>query len=203
MHTFSRHIAGDRGIVRLPADLVDFVDIDNAALRPFNIIVRRLQKLENDVLNILTHIASFGQRRGISHRKWYIENARQCLGQQGLAGARWSHQHDVGLCQFYIGTLAAMVQALVVIVYSNRQHALRMVLANDIVIQHLADFMRRRHTILRLHQRGFVLLADDVHAELHAFIANEYSGSGNQLAHLMLAFAAERTIEGVLAFAGG
>jgi hypothetical protein len=32
LHALARHVAGDRGIVGLAADLVDLVDIDDAAL---------------------------------------------------------------------------------------------------------------------------------------------------------------------------
>lgn len=42
------------------------------------------------------------------------------------------------------------------------------------------------------------LFVDDVHAELDTFIADEHGRSGDQLAHLVLAFAAEGAVEGVL-----
>jgi len=45
---------------------------------------------------------------------------------------------------------------------------------------------------------GLVLLADDVHAQLYAFIADEHGRPSDQLTHLMLALSAERTVEGVL-----
>lgn len=41
----------------------------------------------------------------------------------------------------------------------------------------------------------------DVHAQFNAFIADEYGWSRNQFADFMLAFAAERTVKGVLGFA--
>jgi hypothetical protein len=41
-----------------------------------------------------------------------------------------------------------------------------------------------------------VLFADDVHAQLNAFIADEYSRASNQFAHLMLALSAKRTEQG-------
>ena len=41
LHALARHVAGDRGIVGLAADLVDLVDIDDAALRPLDIVVAR------------------------------------------------------------------------------------------------------------------------------------------------------------------
>ena len=46
-----------------------------------------------------------------------------------------------------------------------------------------------------------MLLADDVHAQLDAFIADEHGRAGNELAHLVLALAAERAVEGVLGIA--
>jgi hypothetical protein len=39
LDTLARHVARDRGILRLAADLVDLVDIDDAALRALDIIV--------------------------------------------------------------------------------------------------------------------------------------------------------------------
>jgi len=34
--------------------------------------------------------------------------------------------------------------------------------------------IRSRNAIARLHQRGFILLADDVHAQFDALVADEY-----------------------------
>src|SRR5271168_2295847 len=83
----------------------------------------------------------------------------------------------------------------------DRQHLLGMVLADDVVIENLADFPRRRNAVARLHQRGLVLLADDVRAQLDALVANEDGRPGNELAHLVLALAAERAIQRVLRIA--
>src|SRR5262249_7077220 len=52
LYPFTGYVAGDRGVVGLPADLVDFVDVDDATLGGFDIVVRRLQQLENDVLDV-------------------------------------------------------------------------------------------------------------------------------------------------------
>src|SRR5260370_25725481 len=43
LHALARDVAGDRGIVGLAADLVDLVDIDNAALSAPDVIVGGLQ----------------------------------------------------------------------------------------------------------------------------------------------------------------
>src|SRR5262249_23495805 len=117
------------------------------------------------------------------------------------AAARRADKQDVRLGQLDVVVLLRVVETLVVIVDSNREDLLGVVLADDIVVENLADLVRGRHTILGLHQRGLVLLADDVHAQLNALIANEYGRPGNELAHLMLALAAEGAIESVLAVA--
>src|ERR1700677_3721827 len=94
-----------------------------------------------------------------------------------------------------------MIEPLIVIVHGNREHALRMLLADHIVVEHFANLARRRDAVARLHQRGLVLLADDVHAELDALVADEHGRTGDELAHLMLALSAERTVARVLGVA--
>ena len=85
LHALARYVAGDRGIVGFAGNLVDLVDIDDAALRALNVVIGRLQQLENDVLDVLADIAGFGQRRRIRDGKRNVETARQCLRQQCLA----------------------------------------------------------------------------------------------------------------------
>ena len=60
LHAFTGDVAGDRGIVRLAADLVDFVDVDDAALRPLDIVVGGLKQLQDDVFDILADITRLG-----------------------------------------------------------------------------------------------------------------------------------------------
>src|SRR6478609_8342157 len=81
------------------------------------------------------------------------------------------------------------------------QNLLRVILADHVVVKDLADFLRSRDSVARLHQRGFVFLTDDVHAEFDALIADENGRPGNELAHFVLALAAERAVEGVLRIA--
>src|SRR5580693_5405759 len=83
----------------------------------------------------------------------------------------------------------------------DREHLLGVVLADDVVVEGLADRLRGRNIVARFRQRRLVLLADDVQAKLDALVANEDSRPGNELAHLVLAFAAERAVELVLRIA--
>src|SRR5262252_9226284 len=94
-----------------------------------------------------------------------------------------------------------MVETLVVIMDRDREHFLGVVLTDDIVVKNFAYLLRGRNAVARLHQRGLVLLADDVHAQLDALVADKYGRAGDELAHLVLALAAERAVERILGFA--
>jgi hypothetical protein len=85
LHALAGHVAGNRGVVRLPRNLVDLVDVNDAALRTLDVVVRRLQQLENNVLDVLTDIAGLGERGRIRHRERHVEDARQRLRQKRLA----------------------------------------------------------------------------------------------------------------------
>ena len=105
LHALARHVAGDRGVLGLAADLVDLVDVDDAALRPLDIVVGGLEQLEDDVLDVLADIAGLGQRRGVGHGERHVERAGQRLGQQRLAAAGRADQQDVGLGELDLAAL--------------------------------------------------------------------------------------------------
>ena len=197
LHALARDVAGDRRIVGLARDLVDLVDVDNATLRPLDVVVGVLQELQDDVLNVLADIAGLGEGRGVGHREGHVENAGQRLGQQRLAAAGRPDQQDVGLGELHVVVLGGVVEALVVVVHRNREHALSVVLAYDVGVEDGADFSGARHAVARLHEGVLVLLADDVHAQLDALVADEHGRAGDELADLVLALAAKGAVEGV------
>src|SRR6185437_8702587 len=80
-------------------------------------------------------------------------------------------------------------------------HLLGVILADDIVVEDFANFLRRRNAVTRFDQRGFILLANDVHAKFDAFIADEHGRAGDELADFVLALSAERAVERVLGIA--
>src|SRR5258705_626408 len=174
LHTLTRHVTGDRRIVGLAADLVDFVDIDDAALRALDIVIGRLQQLQDDVLDVLADVAGFGHARRIRNRERHVENPRQRLRQQRLARAGRTDQQDVRFRQFDVVVLGLVIEPVVVIVNGDRERLLGVALADDVIVEHLTDFFRGRNAVARLHQRGFVLLADEIHAQFDAFLADEY-----------------------------
>src|SRR4029077_11379015 len=99
--------------------------------------------------------------------------------------------------------LGLVMEALVVVMDGDREHLLGVVLPDDVVVENLADFLRRRDAVSRFTQRGLFLFLNDVPAQLDAFIADEHRGPGNELAYLVLALAAERAIERALRIAAG
>ena len=201
LHALARDVAGDRGIVGFAGDLVDLVDIDDAALRALDVVVGGLQQLENDVLDVLADIAGFGQRRRIRHGERHVEDARQRLRQQRLARAGRADQQDIRLRQLDIFVVGLMFEPFVVIMDRDREHLLGVVLADDVIVKNRANLFRGRDAVARFRQRELVVLADDVHAQIDALVANEDRRPGDEFAHLVLALAAERAVERVLRIA--
>ena len=76
-----------------------------------------------------------------------------------------------------------------------------MVLADHVLVEDGADLVRHRQ--IGLGALGAVLalglLADDVVAELDALVADEHRRAGDQLAHFVLALAAERAVQQLFA----
>jgi hypothetical protein len=88
LHPLARDVARDRRVLALARDLVDLVDVDDAALALGDVEVARLQQPDEDVLHVLAHVARLGERRRVGDRERHVEDARQRLRQQRLAHAR-------------------------------------------------------------------------------------------------------------------
>ena len=136
LHALTRHVARDGGVVRLARNFVNFIDVNNAALRTFYIVVAALKQLGNNVFHVFAHITGFGQGGGIGHDKRHIQHARQGLRQQGFARACGANQQDVALGQldvFFFGAFF-VTQTLVMVVHRHGQGALGFFLPNDVVV---------------------------------------------------------------------
>src|SRR5262245_48241169 len=83
----------------------------------------------------------------------------------------------------------------------DREHLLGVILTDDIVFMNFAYLLEGRDAVARLHHRGLILLADDVPALFYALAANEHGRAGDELAHLVLALAAEQAVERILEIA--
>src|SRR6516165_7927498 len=200
LHAFAGDVARDRRVIGLARDLVDLVDVDDAGLGLLDVVVALLQQLLNDVLDVFADVTRFGQGGRISDGEWYIQQSRERLGEQRLAATGRPDEQDVALgdLDLFLGasaTAAARLQALVVVVDGHREHFLGALLADDVLVEDLLDLVRLGELVARTLGAILELFADDVVAQLDAFVADEHGGAGDQLAHLVLALPAERAIE--------
>src|SRR5690606_23665789 len=195
LHAFAGDVAGDARVVRLAGDLVDLVDVDDAALGAGH-IAGVLDQPKEDVLDVLTDIARLGQRRRVRDRERNVEDAGERLGEVRLAGAGRADEQDVALLEFDV-VVHLGVDALVVIVDGDGEDLLRAVLADDVVVQVLIESLRRRdirgHRLRLVRGGGRLLFLDDLPAELDAFVADVHLvWAGDQAANFFLAFVTER-----------
>src|SRR5260370_33870617 len=83
----------------------------------------------------------------------------------------------------------------------DREQRFGMILTDHVRVENFAYPLGRRNAVARLHQRGFILLTDDIHAQFDALVADKYGRAGDELAHFVLVLAAERAKERFLGFA--
>src|SRR5690606_30754112 len=60
LHALAGDVARDRRVLALAGDLVDLVDVDDAGLGLLDVVVGRLDELEQDVLDVLADVAGLG-----------------------------------------------------------------------------------------------------------------------------------------------
>ena len=84
LHALAGYVACDGGVFALAGNLVDLVDIDDAALGLLDIVVGGLNQTQQDVFHVLAHIARLGQGGGVRNGKGYVQHFGQRLGQIGL-----------------------------------------------------------------------------------------------------------------------
>ena len=142
LHAFARDVARDRRVVALARDLVDLVDVDDAALRALDVVVGVLQQRDDDVLDVLADVAGLGEVGRVGDRERHVEDARERLREQRLAGAGRPEQQDVRLLQLdvLVGLAGLLViDALVVVVHGDREDLLRALLADHVLVEDLLD----------------------------------------------------------------
>ena len=144
LHTFSRDVTSDRDVLARLADLVDLIDVEDAALGRFDIEVGRMQQLEQQVLHIFAHVARLGQRRRIANGERHVERAGKRLGEERLAAAGGTDEQDVRLVDFDIRLVLGRHQPLVVAVDGDGQNSLGRFLANHVLVEFRDDFPGRR-----------------------------------------------------------
>ena len=135
LHALARHVARDRRVLVLAANLVNFVNVDDALLRALNVAVRGLQEFEDDVLHVFADVARLGQRRRVNDGEGDGEHARERLREQRLARARRADEEDVRLLYLDVRAAARELDALVVLVDGDGETLLRLLLPDDVLVE--------------------------------------------------------------------
>ena len=97
LHAFAGDIAGEGNVFGLARNLVDFVDVDDAALGALHVVVRILEQAQNNVLDVFADVAGFGERGSVGNRERNLQHAGERLCQQRLADAGRADQQDIRL----------------------------------------------------------------------------------------------------------
>src|SRR5207249_5979810 len=133
LNAFARDIAGNAHVIGFAPDLVDLVDVNDSDLGSFHVVIGILQESQNDLLDIFTDIAGFGQRGRICDTEWHVENPGQRFSQQSFTGAGGSDEQNVALldfnfrkwirleCRGYVGRRRSLQDALVMVVQRHRK----------------------------------------------------------------------------------
>ena len=184
LHALAGDIAAHRRRRRLAGDLVDLVEVDDPLLGAGHVVVGRLQQPHEDVLHVLAHVPGLGEDGGVGHAEGDLQDLGQGLGQQGLARARGPHEKDVALLQLDAVEGDVGADALVVVVHGHGEDLLRLLLADDVLVEVGLDIEGLGQGA-RLPGHGLVLLlGEDVVAELDALVADVHRRPGDDAVDL-------------------
>ena len=139
LHALAADVPGDGLVLRLPGNLIDFIDVDDAPFRLEDVVVRRLNQPQQDVLHVLAHVASLRQGGGVRNGEGHIQQLGQRLGQVRLANAGGAQQQHIALGDFHV--VVGEVNALIVVVDRYGEGHFRVVLAHHVLVQLLFDLL--------------------------------------------------------------
>ena len=210
LHTLTGHVTGDGEVLpTLASNLVDFVNVDDAALSLRHVTVGGIDEAQQDVFHVVTHVTGLGEGGCVDQSKGHIQLLRQGGGQVGFAAAGRAEHQNIGLAQLHLlprrrreraggqHRVVQVVNTLVVVVHRHRQGALRGILTDDVVVEMGINLARggqlfggcggRRDVCLQ------TLVGQDFFAELHTFIADGDIRPKHNLKYLCARLLAEGT----------
>ncbi len=135
LHSLTTHIASDRRVVALARDLVDLVDIDDAALGAGDIEIRGLDEAEEDVLHVLADVTGLGQAGRVGDAEGNVDDAREGLREERLAAPGGTDEQNVRLLQLDVTVGLGVRDALVVVEHRHREHLLGVLLTDHVLIE--------------------------------------------------------------------
>ena len=142
LHTLTRNVPGNRGVVPFAGDLIDLVNVDNTLLGLFNVVVRRLKKIENDVRDVFPDVTRLGKGRRIHDGKRHFQQTGKGLGKKGLTATSGTHEKDVTLLKLHIRGFTGLgrIDPFVVVVDRYRQGLFSLVLSDNKIIENILNF---------------------------------------------------------------
>ena len=102
LHAFTGYVARDGGVLAFTGDLVDLINIDDAALGTFDIEIRCLYQSEKDIFHVLSYISRLGKGGGVRDGKGHAQGFGKRLREVRLADAGRTEQQDIGFLNFHI-----------------------------------------------------------------------------------------------------
>ena len=117
LHTLTTHVTCDGWVVTLAGNLVNLVDKHDASFGSLHVVVSHLQQACQDALDILTHIARFGQYCSIDNGKRYTEELGDGTCQKCLARTSSTHHDNVGLLDLHLVVTRFLQQSFVVVIH--------------------------------------------------------------------------------------
>ena len=204
LHSLTGNIAGYRWVFRFARDLVDLVYVDDPGLGLLDVEVCRLNELQEDVLDILTHVAGLGEGRRISHCERHIEHLRQGLSKICLPTTSGPDQQNVRFSHLDgLFTLARTTDpgllggdALVVIVDGDRECFLGRILSDHVLVEEITNLLGLWEFFLQ--PEGFnpgKFFLNDFVAQPDALIADVDAITRDEALDLFLRLGAEVALE--------
>ena len=195
LYALAAHVARDTGVVAFAGNFIDFVDVHNAALGRFQIIISCLQQAGEDAFYVFAHIAGLRQYGRIGNAEGHLQDFGQHTGQEGFASAGFAHHDDIRLFNLDLVFRGLLHQALVVIVHGHGHHTLGFVLAHHVLVEVFLDGAGLDEIELGLVAGilGFGLFVEDVLGLAHAFFANVGVNTRNHNGDFALALIAKGT----------
>ena len=200
LHALARNVARDGHVLALARDLVDLVDVHDAALRLFNVVIGVLDEFQEDIFHVLADIARLGERGGVRRGEGHVQDLGKRPREQGLAAARGAEEQDVALFDLDVvvegflfphfrlrrvhvlgegelspplsGGVRERVDALVVVIHRDGEHLFGVVLPDDILVEFCLDL----GGLFELDGRGRLLaaaLVEHILAKFYALVADE------------------------------
>ena len=199
LDAFARHISCEGRVLAFAGDLVDLVDVDDAAFSFLDVVVGCFEQTHEDVFDVFADVAGFGQCRCVGDRKRNAEGFGQRLDEVSLARAGRTDHQNIALLKFDI-RISQTVDSLVVVVNGHGDRFFGTILADDVLVEELDDLAGLLHVfVLDEAAQGPLLIGlleavQDVIGRSDAVLADDGAAASDEALAGRLGFAAEQAL---------